>query len=121
MVFLPQLGQYLSAANDQIGSFTYKCAVGNDTVGGDKPIAEDALFQLASQTKLLTSIAALQIVERGLFELDEDVSKILPELCEQPILKGHDENDKPILEKRKNTITFRDECDLCNGCKTSQC
>ena len=55
----------------------------------------------------MTSIAALQIVEKGLFGLDDDVSKILPELAEQPILKDFDENDKPIVEKRKNAITFR--------------
>lgn len=89
------------------GSFTYKHAVGSDNLTDGKPITEDAVFQLASQTKLLTSIAALQIVERGLFGLDNNITKILPELGEQPILKGFDDDDKPIYEKRKNTITFK--------------
>ena len=89
------------------GSFTYKHAVGNDGHGEGNPIAEDAVFQLASSTKLLTSIAALQIVEEGLVGLDDDVAGHLPELCEQPILKGFDDDDRPILEKRKNPITLR--------------
>ena len=89
------------------GSFTYKHAVGYNNIGSPEPITEDALFLLASQTKLLTSIAALQIVEKGLFGLDDDVASQLPELAEQPIIKGFDDNDKPILEKRKNPITFR--------------
>lgn len=76
-------------------------------MGDGKAISEDAVFQLASSTKLLTTIATLQIVERGLFGLDDDVASQLPDLAEQPILKGFDENDKPILEKRKNKITLR--------------
>ena len=90
-----------------LGSFTYKYAAGSDNLANRDPIAEDAVFQLASSTKLLTSIAALQVVERGLFGLDDDVAKILPELAKQPILKGFDDDDKPILEERKNTITFK--------------
>ncbi len=62
---------------------------------------------LASQTKLLASISALQTVEKGLIGLDEDVAKHLPELAEQPILKGFGEDDKPILEKRETAITLR--------------
>ena len=89
------------------GSFTYKHAVGQNIIGNETPIKEDAVFALASQTKLLTTIAALQIVEKGLWGLDDDVASQLPELAEQPILKGFDDNDKPILEKRKNTITLR--------------
>lgn len=85
---------------DLPGSFTYEHAVGT------RP---DAVFFLASSTKLLTSIAALQCVERGLFGLDQDVASQLPELAEQPILKGFDAEDKPILQKRKNAITLRRE------------
>ena len=91
----------------EVGSFTYKHATGYNVLGDEKPITEDAVFLLASQTKLLTSIAALQVVENGLIGLDDDVAGQLPELAEQPILKGFDDKDEPILEKRKNTITLR--------------
>lgn len=64
------------------------------------------MFLLASMTKLLTSIAALQLVEAGLIKLDDDVSKILPEVGQQKILKGFD-GDSPILEDRKNPLTLR--------------
>ena len=47
------------------------------------------------------------MVEKGLFALDDDVASQLPDLAEQPICKGHDENDDPILEKRENPITLR--------------
>jgi CubicO group peptidase (beta-lactamase class C family) len=76
-------------------------------LGDETPIPEDAVFLLASQTKLLATIATLQMVEKGFFGLDDDVASQLPDLAEQPICKGHDENDEPILEKRKNPITLR--------------
>ncbi|KAK0319753.1 hypothetical protein LTR82_009088 [Friedmanniomyces endolithicus] len=45
--------------------------------------------------------------DRGLFSLDDDVCSKLPELANQPILKGFDDNNQPILVKRKNGITLR--------------
>lgn len=62
---------------------------------------------LASQTKLLTAVAALQVVERGLIALDDDVAELLPELAGQKVLTGFDEDDKPILVDRNGPITFR--------------
>ncbi|KAK3719995.1 hypothetical protein LTR37_004118 [Vermiconidia calcicola] len=95
------------AATNKDGSFTYKHAIGYSVLGNEEPIKDDAEFLLASQTKLLATIAALQIVESGKFGLDDDVASVLPELAEQQILKGFNEQDEPILEKRKNAITLR--------------
>ena len=81
--------------------------MGPNVLGDDKPISEDAVFMLASSTKLFTTIAALQIVDKGLFALDDDVASQLPELAEQPIMKGFDDKDEPIYEERKNPITLR--------------
>lgn len=66
------------------------------------------MLYIASCTKLMTSIAAMQCVERGLVTLDTDVAEILPELAGQGILTGFDEaSGEPILNKRQNTITLR--------------
>ena len=43
----------------------------------DKKVDENTLFQAGGVTTLLTNIVALQAVERGLLELDEDVNKKL--------------------------------------------
>jgi hypothetical protein len=42
-----------------------------------------------------------------LIRLDEDICELVPELAGQPILKGFDSEDKPILEDRKVVITVR--------------
>jgi len=55
----------------------------------------------------MTSISALQCVEKGLVQLDDDVAKHLPELAELDILTGFDSEGKPKTVKRKNPITLR--------------
>ena len=99
----------LQDAKTSIGSFTYKHTVGYNVLGDDKPVPEDAVFLLASQTKLLTTIAVLQVVEKGLLGLDDDVADQLPELASQPVITGFDDQDEPILEKRKNKVTLRSQ------------
>ena len=56
----------------------------------------------------MTAVAALQCVERGQFTLDEDVTRILPELKGREILKGFEEDsNKPILVPNTKPITLR--------------
>ena len=62
---------------------------------------------LASMTKLMTSIAAIQCVERGLWKLDDDVASILPELAALPVLDGFDEAGKAKLHPRQKIISLR--------------
>ncbi|ROV97828.1 hypothetical protein VPNG_08670 [Cytospora leucostoma] len=66
------------------------------------------VFPMASMTKLITSIAAAQAIERGLITLDADIAPILPALAAQPILTGFDSSSgQPILRKRQKPITLR--------------
>lgn len=90
------------------GSFQYHYSTGYQNYGkDDSPIQEDAVLMLASQTKLLTSIAALQVVEQGFIGLDDDVSKHVPEMKQYGILEGFDEDDKPKFKDVTKTITLR--------------
>ncbi|KAK3117900.1 hypothetical protein LTR53_000313 [Teratosphaeriaceae sp. CCFEE 6253] len=102
-----QIPHAIVCATNEDGSFTYKHAVGKAHYPDDKPIEEDAIFALASQTKLLTTIAALHVVEKGLITLDEDLGEKLPDLAKQQIFKGFDDHDQPILVDRKKAITLR--------------
>ncbi len=63
---------------------------------------------VASMTKLLTAICALQLVEDGTWGLDDDMCPLLPDLDALQILRGFDESGQPILEdKPKPGITLR--------------
>jgi CubicO group peptidase (beta-lactamase class C family) len=64
----------------------YHGAFGKARAGADTPMGIDSIVRIASMTKAITSVAALQLVERGLLTLDEPASVILPELDELSVL-----------------------------------
>ncbi|KAK7005841.1 beta-lactamase/transpeptidase-like protein [Favolaschia claudopus] len=71
---------------------------------GSAPINEDTVFGVCSQTKLITTIAALQLIERGQIALDTVVETILPELANPVVVTGYDEagwvkTTRPAKEK----------------------
>ena len=49
---------------------------------------EDSIFSIASMTKAITTVAAMQLVEQGKVLLDEPVSRHLPLLANPQILEG---------------------------------
>lgn len=73
-----------------------------------QPWSPDTLSWIASMTKLASAISILQIVEKGLITLDEDVRSKIPFLDEVEIIKGFDNTTrKPILEPNTRPITLR--------------
>ena len=45
-----------------------------------KPMAKDSIFRMASMTKAITSIAAMMLVEQGVFKINDPIETFLPEL-----------------------------------------
>lgn len=58
-------------------------------------------------TKLVTSVAAIQIVERGHIGLDDDVGSVIPYLKGLEVLEGFDENGVPKISKQTIPVTLR--------------
>lgn len=58
-------------------------------------------------TKIVTAVALLQLVEKELVKLDDDVRPLIMELSNAQLLKGFDNNGAPILEDNDNPITIR--------------
>ncbi|KAI1780440.1 beta-lactamase family protein [Hypoxylon cercidicola] len=92
-------------ASDATGKFKYSKAFGKTAHG--ETLSTDSVMWIASSTKLMTSVAALQQVERGLIGLDDDTAKLLPEIAALQVLKEFDEEGKPVYEERKAPITLR--------------
>jgi CubicO group peptidase (beta-lactamase class C family) len=58
-------------------------------MGDDKrPLADDALFRIASMTKPVTSVAFMQLVEQCKVALEEPVTRIFPEFADLRIYGG---------------------------------
>jgi CubicO group peptidase (beta-lactamase class C family) len=92
------------------GSFKYAKAFGATSMreGNAKPYELGTIMWVASCTKLMTSISAMQLVERGLVTLDEPIYKHIPELEKLQVLTGFDESTgAPIEEKQNATMTLR--------------
>ncbi|KAM0149973.1 hypothetical protein ACHAPG_009102 [Botrytis cinerea] len=94
---------------DSSGKFYYAKAFGSQSLKDpSKPMNLDSVMWFASCTKLFTTIAALQCVERELLDLDGDITEILPEFKGVQILTGFDEESgKPVLIDNHKTITLR--------------
>jgi len=71
------------------------------------PVTADGVFAIASMTKAVTTVAALQLVEQGKVTLDEPVAKHLPQLEKLDVLDGFDAAGKPILRPAKTPITLK--------------
>ncbi|WQF81000.1 Putative beta-lactamase/transpeptidase [Colletotrichum destructivum] len=67
----------------------------------------DTFTYVASLTKLITSTAVMQLVERGLVGLDDDMRAVVPQLARMQILRGFDGDEQPILEDNTTPITLR--------------
>jgi CubicO group peptidase (beta-lactamase class C family) len=74
---------------------------------GAADMNDDTLTWIASCTKLMTTVAVMQCVEKRLFTLDEDISRILPEWKSPDILTGFEKTGEPILRKATKIITAR--------------
>lgn len=45
-----------------------------------KPMARDSIFRMASMTKPIVTVAAMMLVEQGVFKINDPIAELLPEL-----------------------------------------
>jgi methyl acetate hydrolase len=85
----------------------YEGAFGlRDLVDGPA-MTRDSVFRIASMTKAVTSVAALQLVEQGKLQLDEPIGNVVPDLAAPQVLEGFDSSGAPRLRPAKRPITLR--------------
>ena len=70
-------------------------------------MTRDTVFRVASMIKPITSVAVLQLVERGKLSLDAPVPNIDPALGSPQVLAGFDTVGTPRLRAAKWPITLR--------------
>ena len=87
---------------------TYTGAFGKRDSAAVADLSPDSIFRIASMTKAVTSVAAMQLVEQGKLTLDEPVARHLPELSGLEVLEGFDKNTgNPILRPVSKPVTLR--------------
>lgn len=90
------------------GKIVYHKAFGFDDAEKKDPVRTDDIYRIASQTKAITSVAAMILYEEGKFLLDDPVSLYIPEF-EKPVVldKFNAEDSTYTTVPAKNEITIR--------------
>ena len=96
------------AAVGNAGGQTWSYAAGYQDAEKTNVASPDNIIQIASMTKLVTTIAALQLMEQGKLNLDSPISVYAPELNDLQLLKGFEADETPIFEKAKRAPTARE-------------
>ena len=85
----------------------YEGAFGKREIGRDADMTLDTVVWIASMSKAITSVAAMQLVEQGRIGLDEPLSDRVPELAGIQVLEGFDDAGAPRLRAPRRPITLR--------------
>ena len=67
----------LVARRGQVASLA---CVGDRNLAAGRPVEADTIFRIYSMTKPITSVALMTLYEEGRFQLDDPISRFLPEL-----------------------------------------
>lgn len=96
----------VAVAADDRGTI-YQGAYGRRAADADAPMTVDTVVWIASMTKAITSVAAMQLVEQGQITLDEPLSNHVPEVSDVQVLDGFDKAGTPKLRPPRRQVTLR--------------
>jgi len=85
----------------------YKGAFGPTRIDRDDEIRADAIFQLHSMTKAITSSGCMQLVEQGAIGLDDDCGAFVSALADPKVLINFNEDGKAVTRPANGKITLR--------------
>jgi CubicO group peptidase (beta-lactamase class C family) len=86
----------------------YEGAVGKRDSASGIDATVDSLFRIASMTKPVTAVAAMQLVEQGKLALNQPVARHLPKLGGLQVLEGFDPaTGKPVLRPARKPVLLR--------------
>jgi CubicO group peptidase (beta-lactamase class C family) len=93
----------LLARNGKIVDWT---AWGKRDIEAGLPMEKDTICRIYSMSKIVTSVAALMLLEEARFKLDDPVGDYLPELARMKVMTGGTA-EKPLLADAKTPITIK--------------
>src|SRR6188768_980766 len=86
----------------------YNEAFGQSSTLRNTPMTKDTIFNMASMTKPITSVAIMMLVEEGKLKLDDDVAKYLPKYKNPLVITNYNAADASYQTRpAKGPITIR--------------
>jgi CubicO group peptidase (beta-lactamase class C family) len=90
------------------GKVVHHKAYGWKNIENKEPVQLNSIYRNASQTKALTSVGLMKLYEKGLFLLDDPISKYIPEFKNPHVLVSINEKDSSFSSRpAKTEITIR--------------
>jgi CubicO group peptidase (beta-lactamase class C family) len=62
------------------------------------PMSEKTLFRIYSMTKPVTGVALMQLYEKGLWKLDDPITKYVPEFANLKVMKSKESGTEPLAK-----------------------
>jgi CubicO group peptidase (beta-lactamase class C family) len=91
------------------GQVVYHQAFGVADVATRRPQQKDDIFRIASQTKAITSVAVMILMEEGKLLLDDPLAKYIPAFANAQVIDKFNEADTTYTTvKARRAITIRD-------------
>jgi CubicO group peptidase (beta-lactamase class C family) len=91
------------------GKIVFYKAYGYNDPDTKAPLNKTGIFRIASQTKAVTTVAAMILWEEGKFSLDDPVSKFIPSFANEKVLNGFNPKDTTYTSfPAKRAVTIRD-------------
>lgn len=91
----------------QNGRIVYERAVGWSDREADTPMKVDSMFRVASQTKALTSVVILSLMEEGKLNVNDPASRFIPAFRNTTVAELDDNGSVEIVPATRQ-ITIRD-------------
>lgn len=88
------------------GKLVWLKATGQQDREASKPMRTNSIFRICSMTKPIVTLAAMMLYEEGRFQLDDPVSKYIPEFADAKVLVTPKES-KPYTIPATQPITIR--------------
>ena len=90
------------------GKIIYHKSFGMADNQSNRALKKDDIFRIASMSKAITSTAVMMLWEEGKFQLDDPISKYIPEFKDPILVKSFTFRDSSYTtEPAKNEITIR--------------
>jgi CubicO group peptidase (beta-lactamase class C family) len=98
----------VSALVFEDGREAYFGAFGQADREAGKAMNRDTMVQIFSMTKPITGVALMTLYEAGKFQLDDPVSKYIPEFANLRVYAGLDAHGEVVYEALRRPVSIRD-------------
>lgn len=96
--------QTLVARKGVIGYFS---SLGYADLQPQRPVQDDTIFRIYSMSKPVTSVALMQLYERGLFQLNDPISRVIPQWRDMKVYTDKGASHEKDFEPLASPVTFR--------------